>query len=583
MCSREASDLARFSRDFGTGESALTRIGDGALGGKAAGLLQVQRDVLSRFAADEFPHFEVSVPSLVVLATDLFDRFMADNDLYPLALGGERDEVIAHAFQQAKLPTTCLGDLRSLATSSRTPLAIRSSSLLEDALAHPFAGVYATKMIPNNQPSADPRFQRLVEGIKFVFASVFFGQARSYLRSIGGDPRDEKMAVIIQEIVGQRCDKRFYPGLSGVARSYNYYPSGHAKPEDGVVNLALGLGKQIVDGGISWTYCPAYPKAPPPFNSIGDLLKTSQTEFWAVNMGKPPLPDPIQETEFLVRAGLKEAEYDGTLDLMISTYDPQSDRLRPGMSGSGPRLLNFAPMLEYDVLPLNDLLRTLLRHAEDVSAAPVEIEFAVTTKHRTDEPHRFGFLQMRPMMVADSEIVITDEELADDNVLLASAKVLGNGSRDDIHDVVFLRPDLFEAKFTPVIAAELAQINRRLLESDDPYLLIGFGRWGSSDPWLGVPVEWGAISGARVIVESSLPDMQPDLSQGSHFFHNLIGFRVLYLATGLQQSQPIDWEWFEQQPTIQETRFVKHVRTERPLRIKVDGRRRRGFISRGKT
>jgi len=349
------------------------------------------------------------------------------------------------------------------------------------------------------------------------------------------------------------------------------------------VNLALGLGKQMVDGGISWTYCPAYPKAPPPFNSIGDLLKTSQTEFWAVNMGKPPLPDPIQETEFLVRAGLKEAEYDGTLDLMISTYDPQSDRLRPGMSGSGPRLLNFAPMLEYDVLPLNDLLRTLLRHAEDVSAAPVEIEFAVTTKHRTDEPHRFGFLQMRPMMVADSEIVITDEELADDNVLLASAKVLGNGSRDDIHDVVFLRPDLFEAKFTPVIAAELAQINRRLLESDDPYLLIGFGRWGSSDPWLGVPVEWGAISGARVIVESSLPDMQPDLSQGSHFFHNLIGFRVLYLATGLQQSQPIDWEWFEQQPTIQETRFVKHVRTERPLRIKVDGRRRRGFISRGKT
>jgi len=581
MTSIDETGIPRFDRRFAAGDHTFTRIGDGALGGKAAGLWRVREEVLSRLKTDRHPRIDVSVPSLTVLCTDFFDEFMASNGLYEVVAAETRDDVIAHAFQKASLPVRYLGDLRALAEAMRTPLAVRSSSLLEDALEHPFAGVYATKMIPNNQPAADARYSRLVEAVKFVCASTFFSQSRSYLKSIERDVGDEKMAVIVQEIVGQRCDQRFYPGLSGVARSYNYYPTGNATSEDGVVSLALGLGKQIVDGGLSWTYCPARPKAPPPFNDIGDLLKNSQTRFWAVNMGSPPLPDPIKETEYMVEADLENAEYDGTLELLASTYDAGADRLRPGLSGAGPRLLNFAPMLEYDVLELNDLILELLEHAREASAAPVEIEFAMTTRPGTDEPHRFGFLQMRPMMVAEDEVFVGEDELQGDDLVLASTKVLGNGDRDDLRDVIYLKPDSFEAKHTPVMARDLEAINRNLLEAETPYVLMGFGRWGSSDPWLGVPIEWGDISGARVIVEASLPGMSPDLSQGSHFFHNLIGFRILYLSTTLMSTPPVDWAWLDAQPAVHETEFVRHVRTAAPIRIKVDGRRGRGVIRHG--
>ncbi|HYW68304.1 MAG TPA: PEP/pyruvate-binding domain-containing protein, partial [bacterium] len=491
----EASHLPEFDREFLGAGQTFTRIGRGEYGGKAAGLDLVRDRVLARLSPDDFPDLEVAVPTLTVLTTELFESFMKRNGLDPTDFADIPDDRIAMAFQSAEFPAEFVGDLRSLISSVHTPLAIRSSSLLEDALAHPFAGVYETKMIPNNEAGTDARFHRLVQAVKFVYASTFFSSARSYIGSVGQDLSSEQMAVIVQEVVGTRSDERFYPTVSGVARSYNYYPTGKAEPSDGVVNLALGLGKQIVDGGLSWTYCPKYPAAPPPYAGVGDLMKNSQTEFWSVNMGTPPLPDPIRETEYLVTADLKAAEYDGRLEKLVSTYDGRSDRMRPGIQGDGPRVLDFAPILSYDALPLNKLILRLMDHTKEAVGEDVEIEFAIDIDPLGRRKPRFGFLQARPMMVSRDVTSVSEEELSDPAVVVASTNVLGNGTRDDIGDIVYLRPEAFEAKHTPSIAAELEKINRELVAAGRPYVLIGFGRWGSSDPWLGVPVDWGQISG----------------------------------------------------------------------------------------
>ncbi len=574
----EASHLPEFGREFLGADQTFTRIGRGEYGGKAAGLDLVREKVLARLSPDEFPDFEIAVPTLTVLTTELFDSFMERNGIDPSALTDDPDDRIALAFQKAELPAEFVGDLRSLITSVHTPLAVRSSSLLEDALSHPFAGVYETKMIPNNQAGTDARFHGLIQAVKFVYASTFFNSARSYISSVGQDVASEKMAVIIQEVVGTRSDERFYPTISGVARSYNYYPTGRAQPADGVVNLALGLGRQIVDGGLSWTYCPKYPKAPPPYGGVGDLMKNSQTEFWAVNMGHPPPPDPIRETEYLSRADLAAAEYDGRLDRLVSTYDGGSDRMRPGIQGEGPRVLDFAPILSYDALPLNDLVLKLLDLTKEALDEDVEIEFAVEMDPLGRSKPRFGFLQARPMLVSREQTTVTEEELSDPRAVVASSHVLGNGTREDIADIVYLRPEAFEAKHTPAIAAELEKINRALVGEGRPYVLIGFGRWGSSDPWLGVPVDWGQISGVGVLVEATLPQMTPDLSQGSHFFHNMISFGVFYLSVRHTDSHAIRWDWMDELPAVNESELVRHVRLPGPLSIRVDGKAGRGVI-----
>ncbi len=299
-------------------------------------------------------------------------------------------------------------------------------------------------MIPNNEIEEDARFTRLDEAIKFVYATTFFAESKGYLASLGRPPGGEKMAVIIQEVVGQRAGDRYYPCVSGVARSHNYYPTGHARPEDGVVTLALGLGKTIVDGGLSWSYSPAFPKAPPPFNDLGELLKNTQTSFWAVHMGDPPPHDPIRETEYLVQPGLADAETDGALRYLVSTYDAGSDRLNPGLDVHGPRALTFAPLLGSRLLPFNDLLKRLLELSEDALGTAVEIEFAINLDRRDALPARFGFLQVRPMMVGGEHIDVSEDDLRADNVVIASETVLGNGERTDLEDVVFIRPDAFE-------------------------------------------------------------------------------------------------------------------------------------------
>jgi hypothetical protein len=576
----EQPGLPRFAREFFGAEHSLTRIGSGAIGGKASGLLQVNEQILSRLDRDRFAYIEVAVPTATVLTTDVFDAFIERNDLMELALSDRSDDRIAHAFQQAELPAEHVGDLRALISCVNTPLAVRSSSLLEDDLDHPFAGVYGTKMIPNNEIEEDARFTRLDEAIKFVYATAFFAESKAYLQSVGLLPGAEKMAVIIQEVVGQRADHRFYPCVSGVARSHNYYPTGHARAEDGVVTLALGLGKTIVDGGLSWSYSPAYPKAPPPFNDIGELLKNTQTRFWAVHMGAPPPHDPIRETEYLVQPGLAEAEADRALRYLVSTYDSGSDRLNPGLDAHGPRALTFAPLLGSRLMPFNDLFRNLMDLAEEALEAPVEIEFAINLHRRDALPARLGFLQVRPMMVGGAGVEVAKDELDGDRVVIASSRALGNGRRDDLVDVVFIPPEAFDPAATMLAAKDLERINLELVQEGRQYLLIGFGRWGTSDSSLGVPVAWGQISGARVIVEATLPEVQPDLSQGSHFFHNLLSFRVLYLSVEHHGPHEIDWEWLAGQEIVKSTPRVTHVRLAKPLEVRVDGATGRGVVIR---
>jgi Pyruvate phosphate dikinase, AMP/ATP-binding domain len=574
------ADLPVFDRNFWDGKFCFTRIGNGALGGKAGGLVLIKDLLVQAIDPATYSDIEVDVPTMAVIATGCFDQFIQRNRLSELRFDELSDERIGHAFQQADLPVELLGDLRALSQEVKTPLAIRSSSLLEDALDRPFAGVYATKMIPNNQFDADTRFRRLVEAIKFVYASTFFREARDYIRTTGRHPTEEKMAVIIQEVVGRRHDDRFYPDLSGVGRSYNFYSVPPAVPEDGVVNLALGLGKTIVDGGVTWTYSPAYPKKPPPFGTVNELLHGTQTEFWAVNMGKPPAYDPVSEVEYLTRAGMKDAEGDNVLRFVASTYDPTRDRVIPGVGSRGARLLDFAPLLVLEYFPLNNLIRALLHAAEKGLEAKVEIEFAVTIEQSRGEAAklRLGFLQVRPMVVSEDVVEVTAEDLSDAAVIVASDMVMGNGIEEGIQDVVFVRPETFSAMETPAIAQQLESVNRTLMSEHRPYLLIGFGRWGSSHPSLGIPVAWGQISGARTVVEATLPEMNVELSQGSHFFHNLSSFRASYFMVRHDGPFPINWGWLNQQPVVRETEFVRHVRPSAPLSVRVDGRSARGVV-----
>jgi hypothetical protein len=425
-------------------------IGTGAIGGKGAGLVSADEVLATGFDAAGVQGVHVSIPRFTVIRTDIFDSFLERNSLNELALSDTTDDVIAQEFQKAALPTEILGDLRALIAGVHAPLAIRSSSLLEDSLNQPFAGIYRTKMLPNNQPGVDDRCRKLTEAVKLVYASTFFRAAKDYIRAAGRRLEDEKMAVVIQEVVGERAGDYFYPEISGVARSYNYYPVGNALREEGVVDLALGLGKTIVDGGICWTYSPEHPAVPPPFGSPGQYLDLTQSEFWAVNMGKPPAYDPIHETEYLSRLNLADAENHPSFPYLASTFDPDAGRIVPGTSRPGARVITFSGLLVSPELPFNDVLKKLLHIFGEREGRAVEIEFAATLN-----PCRIGFLQVRPMMVGSERIRLSTADLAGDGVLLASDRVMGNGSIGILRDIVYVKPDTFDARHTPRIAATI--------------------------------------------------------------------------------------------------------------------------------
>lgn len=575
---RKEFSVSRFEREFFTGQERATLIGSGEIGGKAHGLVRMG-GVLEEIVKPRFePSVSVCVPRLTIITTELFDRFMSENDLFDIALSDKRDEVKAHAFQRASLPVTLVGDLRAVAEQVHTPLAVRSSSLLEDAMFEPFASVYATKMVPNNLPAADSRFQKLSEAVKFVYASTFFKSARDYMKVCSHSVEDEKMAVIIQDIVGTKFGDRYYPHVSGVMRSFNFYPFGRAEPEEGVVELALGLGRSIVDDGISWAFSPAWPEVAPPFRSTGELLKYSQTEFWAVNMGKMYDYNPVEETEYLERFNLKDCEYDGAISLITSTYNYQDDRLECGTMFNGPRVLDFSPILRSKDFRFNELLTVIMKKCEEELGAMVEIEFAVRLGETLDDPAEFGFLQARPMIVSKADVTIDEEELFGPRSLISSETVMGNGIDNAITDVVCVDPDTFDIRRSREIAFEIEFLNDRLIEEGRKYVLIGFGRWGTTDPLGGIPVDFGQISGAKVIVETSLPSLNFMPSQGSHFFHNVTSFKVFYFSVRHGDDRSINWKMMEKVKLISRKKYVKHLRFDEPLLVKVDGKSGRGVV-----
>jgi len=571
--------IVTYSRFFHEDYSQFSVIGGGSIGGKARGLAFMDRILVKYFDQGKYPGVTVSIPRTVVLGTDVFDDFIKDNDLLPAAVADYSDSHMANLFIKASLPGKIVGDLRDFIKNVKVPLAVRSSSLLEDSLYQPFAGIYATKMLPNDQAGDDIRFLNLINAIKFVFASTFFRQAKSYINSTPHRIEDEKMAVVIQPVVGKLHRDSFYPEFSGVARSYNYYPVGQAKPEDGVVNVALGLGKTVVDGGVSLRFTPAFAGILPQFTSVKDMFNFSQRDFYAIAMHHVASIAFLEEDQYLVKLGLDKAEADGVLQFLASTYSRENDSVYDGISFSGPRIVNFAHILKNDIFPLAKILIDLLKLSSEAMNCAVEMEFAAILDAQNALPGQFSILQVRPLVVQDELVKVELDDHQKEVAFCFSDRVLGNGISQTIRDIVFVKPDTFDAAKNPQIAVDVGKLNFRLQEAGTPYLLIGPGRWGSTDPWLGVPVKWSQISGVKVVVEASLPNMNVDPSQGSHFFQNMTSLRIGYFTVPMDRAHGfIDWSWLETLPVADETSFLKHVCLPQPLTVMIDGRKSQGVI-----
>ncbi|MGE0433326.1 MAG: PEP/pyruvate-binding domain-containing protein [Planctomycetota bacterium] len=567
-------------------------IGEGSLGGKARGLAFMNALIHRR---DREPlvvdDLRVSLPRTAVIATDHFDDFVALNNLAEWMDAGQPDNQIAAAFLDGQLPPALERDLRSLVSQwPLVPLAVRSSSRLEDAMYRPFAGVYLTKMIPGNAPDPEVRFRQLANAVRLVYASTWFNDARDYLSATRVHRKhveEEKMAVLIQEVAGTRHGDRFYPDVSGVARSFNYYAMSGSEPEDGVISLAFGLGKWVVDGEKSLSYSPPRPDVYPQFTSPRDWLQ-SQNRFWSIDLSPGDVPreeitreEIMRDTQFMTSEYVSEAETDGTLRFVASTYDVENNRLIDSIGAPGARVVTFAPILKDRAVPLNELLQLLLEEVEAAMNCAVEIEFAVTLDPQHGMPARFWLLQVRPLVVQDQRVAVEIGDAAsdDDRLLCSSEYVLGNGVYDTLCDIVYVRPDGYTPANNPAIARELGEFNRELHAAGRSCVLIGFGRWGSSDPWLGIPVQWSQVSRALVMIESQLPNMVVDPSQGSHFFHNLTSFQVAYFTLHYSVNhRAVDFVWLDTCEAVRETSLVRHVRLPEPVHVRVDGRAGRGII-----
>ncbi len=576
----------------------FTYIGTGQLGGKAEELLAVIEQIASldkEYSEHPTTPIRVDVPRLTVITTEYFDRFMEQNHLYDAVLSESGDERITHHFLEAELPVDLLEALRVFLAKVRVPLAVRPSISMDTVcesgsrteIFH-CAGVYRAKLIPNNHPDLEIRLGRLIEAVKFVYASGFFDKARCYLKSTPFGLKDEKMAVIVQELVGEAHHGRFYPHISGVARSYNFYPFGHAKPGDGVVSLALGLGKTIIDGEAVWTYSPNYPEVNAPFNSVNEMLKQTKLDFWGVWV-EPTEPMSAAslstveeiETQYLVQLTLKDAEPDHTLGYISSTYDFGTDRIKLGIDFRDSRMIGSKPTFRVDLLPVNQLIQSLLKCCEETFNSRVEIEFAVTVDPTNKKPARFGLLQVKSLGISPGLVDLNQLESTREKVLAASNNALGNGCINFLRDIIYVEPGTFHLRHTEAIAREIEEFNKEMKETHHPYLLIGFGRWGTSNPGIGIPVEWKDICWARTIIEAHLPGVTVDFSRGANVFHNISTLGVFYFCMKREEKFPIDWEWLKQQELIKETQYVKHVRSKSPLIVKVDGQKRQGVILKG--
>ncbi len=573
---RSRTVIADFESQVFDPTISMTRVGSGSLGGKARGIAFANR-ILNQIDVDSlFPEVNVHVPPSIVLATEVYDQFLEYGWIRDFAIGEHTDDEVLQHFLKAPFPRLAAADLRAFLLKVHYPLAVRSSSLLEDSLAQPFAGVYRTYFIPNNDPSLDVRLNQLKDAIRRVYASAFTQHAKSYIQMTSFRLEEEKMAVIIQAIVGTQHRDLFYPDFSGVARSHDFYPAPGHDSADGVAAVALGLGKTVVDGSPCVRFCPKYPKQLLGFSSVETSLENSQREFYALDLKRA---QPHSSLVGMTRHPLEVAEGDGVMKLLGSTYSQDDDRIIDGISRSGVRLVSFAQVLKHNYIPLPRILETLLGACQSGTGAPVEIEFAgnLGLDGRMAD---FGFLQMRPLSISQELENIEIGEVDDASILCRSTTVLGNGRIDDIFDIVLVPVDGFDRSKTPQVAKDVAHFDASLRNELRPYLLIGIGRWGSADPNLGIPVGWNQISGARVIVEAGFEDLRVEPSQGTHFFQNLTSSGVSYFTINPRFGEgQLDWGWLTSLPAVSRTECVRHIRLEHPLTVVVNGRKGEGLIT----
>ena len=571
--------VAVFQRDRFDQYSNFARIGDGSMGGKGRGLAFIDSMIKRNESLEKFENCQIVIPKTVVLCTDNFTEFMELNQLYPVALSDISDEEILAHFLKARIPQHVIADLMAFLGAVNTPIAVRSSSLLEDSHYQPFAGIYSTYMVPFTPNTRIHMLEMITEAIKAVYASVFYRDSKAYMTATKNVIDEEKMAIVLQEICGNGYENRFYPSFSGVARSLNYYPIGNEKPEDGIVNIAMGLGKYIMDGGVSLRFSPKYPNNVLQTSTVEMALHETQSYFNALDLSKIQFVPQVDDGFNLLKIPVAEAEKDGTLKFIASTYNPDNQFVQDSIYDGGRKIITFANVLKHTVFPLADILKEVLLIAQTEMGRPIEIEFAVNLDYSSKKQHIFYLLQIRP--IVDSREMISEDigSIPEENAIITCNSALGHGITGDLFDLVYVKPEAFNAAKSQLIMQEVERVNRQLIDENRHYVLVGPGRWGSADPWLGIPVKWPNISNARLIVESGLSNYRVDPSQGTHFFQNLTSFGVAYFTINpFQNDGTYDVDYLNVQPAVYESEFVRHVRFEKPIVVKVDGRKNRGVV-----
>jgi hypothetical protein len=556
----------------------FARIGEGSLGGKGRGLAFLDNIIKRHPEFNQYENATVQIPKTVVLCTDIFDEFMMSNNLYPIALSDASDDEILKHFLHAQLPDSLIADFFTFFEATKSPIAIRSSSLLEDAHYQPFAGIYSTYMIPYLEDKYQ-MLQMLACAIKGVYASVFYRDSKAYMTATRNVIDQEKMAVILQEVVGKDYGTRYYPTMSGVLRSLNYYPIGDEEAEEGIASLALGLGKYIVDGGQTLRVCPYHPHQVLQTSETEMALRDTQTQFYALDMKHVGEDFKVDDGFNILKLRVKDAVEDQSLNYIASTFDPYDQVINDGVYETGRKLITFAGVLQHDVVPLPELMQMSMKCGSEAMRRPVEIEFACNI--HADKTCDFYLLQIRPIVDAKEMLDEDVRAIPDADCLLRSHNSLGHGISEDVTDVVYVKyDDHFSAMNNFYVADDIERINRKFLADGKNYVLIGPGRWGSSDHYLGVPVKWPHISAARVIVEVALKNYNIDPSQGTHFFQNLTSFGVGYFTvdTNTEEGGFVNKEMLDAMPAVEETQYVRHVRFDRPLRILMDGKKQEGAV-----
>ncbi len=572
--------VAVFQRDRFDRYSNFARIGEGSMGGKGRGLAFI--DAMLKRNEEQFEdleHAQITIPKTVVLCTDNFTEFMEQNRLYPVALSDSPDEEILRHFLAARLPEDLVADVSVFLSAIKSPIAVRSSSLLEDSHYQPFAGIYSTYMVPYDPSSHANTLRMVCEAIKAVYASVYYHDSKAYMMATQNVIDEEKMAIVLQETAGNAYGTRFYPSFAGVARSLNYYPIGAETPEDGIANVAMGLGKYIVDGGTTLRFSPAYPANVLQTSTLDMALRETQTWFNALDLSQTDFVPQVDDGFNLLRVNVQDALPDGTLRYIASTFDVHDQVLYDSLYEGGRKVITFANVLRHEVFPLAEILKRVLRIAQREMGRAIEIEFAVNLDYTGAGQHTFYLLQIRP--IVDTKEVITEDigAIPEDDAIITCRSALGHGITTDIADLVYVKPDAFSASKNQLIMYDIERLNRRLVDEGRHYVLVGPGRWGSSDPWLGIPVKWPHISNARVIVESGLANYRIDPSQGTHFFQNLTSFGVSYFTINpFIGDGTYDTAFLDAQPAAYESEYVRHVRFARPMTIKVDGRKNLGVV-----